>query len=134
MTVSNELEHRLEQLVKRELATGSSSDILACGRLVSDRLIRQLTSLIGAEGARALHERSLVLTKRQHPWFDTSPAQAQSNAQVQADPGRALQASVAWLGFFVTLLATFIGEGLTLRVLHEIWPDVFLLGSKKEST
>ncbi|NYF92167.1 hypothetical protein HDF08_004286 [Edaphobacter lichenicola] len=42
--------------------------------------------------------------------------------------GAAAEAHAILVGYLLSLLITFIGETLTVRLLHDIWPDLPGLG------
>jgi hypothetical protein len=103
-------------------------------------LVEFLTRFIGAAGARALFRRSLVVTRRAHPWL-AAPALthdeagwARLSASLAAHAPAAGDASVALVGELLRLLATFVGADLAQQILHQHRPEVFPLDAPREST
>ncbi len=131
----------LREVILREARNDQAVEILAAAGRSSDRLARYLESLIGAAGARALLQRSVALTRREHPRLAEvlpragTPLQSECLAVAERQgSGVVMESSVALLVTFVNLLVSFIGERLTVQVLCHVWPDVApLLRSKKES-
>jgi hypothetical protein len=121
----------LRQVILREARGETSGEIIAATGRVSQSLVAHLESLIGWAGARALRQRSLVLTRRQHAWLVDLDADVSNDVT----PTAAWAAAVAHLTFFVNLLESFIGATLTIQVLRQLWPDVtlVLLGGKESS-
>lgn len=119
------------RLLAHEASNGESSEIktpAASG--VSEKLRRPISSLAGAIGFRALLTRALSLARVQVPALGA----------VQVKPDGALdwngnnlnglhnaetdEASAALIAQLLGLLANFIGEALTLRLLHDAWPEL----------
>jgi hypothetical protein len=96
-----------------------------------ERFAQQLTPVIGDAGVSAICLRSLHLAQRQFPSLALIPAQGDGTfARVQEslqrlEPCVASDAAVAVLTAASRLLDSFIGEGLTTRLLHGAWPDSF---------
>jgi hypothetical protein len=92
-----------------------------------------LTPLIGGGGVTAICDRSLHLTQTEIPGARTGPYVPSAGFAIhtsaavpeQQEPAAATEVAVAVLGTGSELLALFIGESLTIRVLHEAWPDDF---------
>jgi hypothetical protein len=95
---------------------------------VCEKLRLHLIPLIGAAGYHALISRTIALLKKDHPWsvyagikpdgaLDFSlPEEPEASAGFI--PGDAVAIPARLLG----LLATFIGEPLTLNLALEVWP------------
>jgi hypothetical protein len=120
------------QLLVREV--GSSSDAAAvalAARRLCERFAQQLTPIIGDAGVAAICSRSLHLAQRQFPSLPLIPAHGDGPfARVQEslqrlEPGVASDAAIAVLTTASNLLDSFIGEGLTTRLLRGAWPDTF---------
>jgi hypothetical protein len=111
-----------------------NSDELASAAInVYGTLSKNLASLVGEEGSHALFRRSVKLAAARFPCL----AEVRSAAHVDASllkavggclrsqpPDLAMEVSLGLLIAFLDLLATFIGERLTLRLLQDAWPDV----------
>jgi hypothetical protein len=104
---------------------------LICGKM---RL--HLATLMGFAGFRALLDRALALATADTPWL--------SAVQVQADGTLAWKETIRppvvakeseegtarIVVYLLGLLTAFIGEGLTLQMMSEIWPGLNRPGSR----
>lgn len=134
------------QVFRRMLAREAGPDaaapaIAAAARRLGECLARQLTPLIGDAGVAAILARSLHLTERRVPGLapfraadrNDAPFAVLQRSMQQLDPAASTDAAIAILGTTVELLASFIGESLTTRLLREAWPDDFA-GDTTEET
>ena len=128
----------LRDLALRVLAqhAGPAPDaaaVAAAARRAYDDLVRVSAPLIGTAGVEALTGRALHLAKREYPRLAQTrePDQAEGLfAQIVVDLGRqdpaaATDAAIAVFATFTRLLATFIGESLTVGLLRKAWPGAF---------
>jgi hypothetical protein len=131
-------------VLTRQAQAGSDTDasaVAAGARRAYDDLARVLAPLIGQIGIDALSARAVHLTQREYLWLATTrePEQAEGPfAQVyfsleQQDPALATEAAAAVLVIFTDLLATFIGEPLTTRLMRKAWPDAFSAAGAEET-
>lgn len=95
-----------------------------------DQIARQLAPIIGEGGFRALYVRGLHLTRSTYPWLpvaqepdQTTPFTSLRVSLQGRESTEARDASNALLVTFTELLATFIGEGLTTRLLSSVRAD-----------
>jgi hypothetical protein len=99
------------------------------GEQIFQRLRDRLQRLIGPGGFEALVSRSLFLA-RQVLGAASFASLSTEGTVVVAATTRA-EAEAFWtelLSQFIGLLTNFIGEDLTLRLLHEVWPDLDVQG------
>ena len=89
---------------------------------VCDKLRRPLTTLAGAAGFRSLLARALTLAKRESPVL--GEWEVNSDGSLQGLNGEAAQSGAVLIAQLIGLMITFIGESLTLRLLHDVWPDL----------
>lgn len=101
------------------------ADVHAVSR-VCDKLRRPFATLAGIAGFRSLLARALTLAKQESP--DLTGWEVKSEGSLQGLNGEAAQSSAVLIAHLIGLMITFIGESLTLRLLHDVWPDV--LGSE----
>ena len=129
-SISSETRALAERLVARE---SSSTDIAPEDRSVTcrvcEKLRRPLTNLMGVAGFSSLLRRSLALAKREAPALNG--VQVVDGGSLAGLEGEAAEASAVLIAHLIELLAVFIGETLTFRLLHDIWPD--LLASEMNS-
>lgn len=117
---TRELARRL--LVYEETETNPVlTDAHAVSR-VCDKLRRSLTSMVGAAGFRSLMMRALTLAKQESQAFDSFKVRPDGSLEVlRCEAGQSGAVLIAQL---IGLMITFIGETLTLRLLHDAWPDL----------
>ena len=130
-------------MLAREAGTeADASAIAAAARRLCERFAHQLTPLIGDAGVAAICARSLHLAQRQFPALapvrpsdqDARPFALLQPFLEQQEPAVATEAAVAVLATASELLASFIGESLTTRLLREAWPDDFAGDTTEETT
>lgn len=117
---TRELAQRL--LAYEEVETSpAKADMHAVSR-VCDKLRLPLTTLAGAAGFRSLLARALTLAKRESPVLDAW--EVKSDGSLQGLNGEASQSGTVLIAHLIGLMITFIGESLTLRLLHDVWLDL----------
>ena len=89
---------------------------------VCDKLRRPLTTLAGAAGFRSLLARALTLAKQESPVLGAW--EVKSDGSLQGLNGEAAQSGAVLIAHLLGLMITFIGESLTLRLLHDVWLDL----------
>ena len=143
MMTGSTRERVFQRLLAREAGTDADArTIAAAARRLCERFAQQLSPLIGDAGVAAICARSLHLTQQQFPSVPPLRPSGQDDApftrvQVsleQQDPVVATKAAVAVLTTAGDLLAAFIGESLTTRLLREAWPDDFAGDTTEETT
>ena len=142
MTGDNKRHPVFRQMLTREAGTDAdSSAVAAAARRLCEQLARQLTPLLGDAGVAAVYSRGLHLARRQFPERlpgheldrNESPfARAQSFLERQ-ESRVAPEAAAVLLTTVGKLLASFIGESLTIHILREAWPDDFPSDPPQES-
>jgi hypothetical protein len=97
---------------------------------VIDRLRPLLATFMGQAGYKALILRALVLAREEAAWLsgvgiaadggfeNCDEFSADHESEEETDGGEILLARL------IALLEAFIGEGLTLRLLLQLWPDL----------
>lgn len=88
---------------------------------VCQKLIFPLSKLVGETGSRALLARALTLAKREAEVL--SPVKVTDEGALEEWNGETESASTLLVGHLLGLVVTFLGEDLTLRLLHDVWPD-----------
>jgi hypothetical protein len=127
---------RRRELARRVLArhVGPAVDapaVAAATRGAYDDLARVLAPVIGDVGVAAMTDRAVYLTAREYPWLpahapgtaDTTFTQVLDALKRQDDPLLATEAAAAVFVAIIGLLATLIGEPLTVRLVQQAWPD-----------
>jgi hypothetical protein len=130
---STYVEASVRALLERVQGEVSTSAQRAAGAArACEDLAAHLSRVVGPVGVRALFDRSVVLSRKEHAFLAAVPIRSpeppwgalRACLESQA-PDLALEASVALITTFVGLLGRFIGEALVERLLHELWPDAF---------
>jgi len=88
---------------------------------VCQKLNLPLSKLVGETGSSALLTRALTLAKREAEVL--SPVKVTDDGALEGWNGQAESASTVLVGHLLGLVVTFLGEALTLRLLHDVWPD-----------
>ena len=108
--------------------------------VVSEKLRIPLTRFAGAEGFASLLRRALVLASEEVPTLQNirvgSDGRLEGFELLTAEKGTAgtgSEAAVALTAHLLGLLRTFIGESLTLKLVNEAWPDVWLKHNIEET-
>ena len=99
----------------------SMADMHAVCR-VCDKLRRPLTTLAGVAGFRSLLARALTLAKQESPVL--GGWEVKSDGSLEGLNGEAAQSGAVLIAHLIGLMITFIGESLTLRLLHDVWLDL----------
>ena len=133
-----------QQVFRRMLAREAGTDanapaIAAAARRVCEHFAHQFTPLIGDAGVAAIFARSVHLTQRNVRELAPGRASDQRDPPFallqlsleQQEPAAATETAVAVLAMSSELLASFIGESLTTRLLREAWPDDFAATSEE---
>ncbi len=97
---------------------------------VCEKLRRHLVHLIGQTGYHALISRTLELLSREAEWAQTIQIAENGSlwlkqpAGIQETPIGTPKDEAALPAKLLRLLATFIGEALTLNLAREVWPHL----------
>jgi hypothetical protein len=113
-------------LAGRLIAYETSRD----GFLVVEKLRPNLATLMGKAGFRALISRALALATSNAAGLRTVHVGADGSFEglnvtgSQATAREIAEGGVVLLSELLGLLMAFIGEGLTLRLLRDVWPEL----------
>lgn len=121
-SLSSETRQLADQLVAFEAsAKQTSDDGLNATCRVCEKLRHPLVTLTGTAGYSSLLSRALTLAKREAPVLST--VEVQPDGSLHGLKDEAAQAYPVLVAYLLGLLVTFIGGDLTMRLLHDIWPD-----------
>jgi hypothetical protein len=131
----NRSTHETRTFAKRLIAyeargNGSSETNKSLGFHVAEKLHPYLAALMGSGGFHALLSRSLALATAEVPWLSAVQVKADGSLegldkiQGQLDADKFLEGRVVLLAQLLGLLKAFIGELLTLRLIHDVWPKI----------
>ena len=132
---------KIQELTQRLLAyeaaraNPSEANISAVLR-VSEKLRRSLSTLAGSSGFRSILARALMLAKTQVP--SLSAVQVQPDGSLEGwsafgNEDQRAEASVVLIAQLLGLLVTFVGEGLTLSLVLDAWPDFSVINTLEKN-
>jgi hypothetical protein len=85
---------------------------------------------MGQTGYQALILRALMLARDEVPWLRDVVIDADGDLEnfaelaAKHESAEVTNGSEALLAHLIALLVAFIGEALTLQLLHDLWPDL----------
>jgi hypothetical protein len=97
---------------------------------VPEKLRLPLATMMGNGGFRALLARALALASAEVPWLQAVHVKAGGTLggfeelHPELAPADYLEGRVVLLAQLLGLLVTFIGPGLTVQLVGEIWPQI----------
>jgi hypothetical protein len=117
-----------QQLLAAEATSQSASDAHRHEVMrVCEKLRISLTPFIGADGFTVLLRRALALARADVPLLQTTEVTAEGRLERIEDPpadaGKDSEAAITITAHLLELLVVFIGESLTLRLIHKALPD-----------
>jgi len=122
-----------ERLIAYETRGNKSSETNTSAAFhVCEKLRPQLANLMGNTGFHALVSRALALATTEAPWLRAMHVKSDGSLEVlgeheaQVDPERIAEGGVVLTAHLLGLLATFIGEDLTLQLVREVGPKQLL--------
>jgi hypothetical protein len=142
MPGSADVRKAIQRALTLEAGSDADAKALAAAALrLYETLAGQLSPLIGEAGVRALTARSLHLVQRNFTWLaevrDPGPSErpfAQVGLRLERqEPALAREAAAAALATLGGLLATLIGDALTMRILRAAWPSAFPQETQQEA-
>lgn len=111
-----------ERLVVYKTEPKTSEATKPAATQICEKLSLLLGKLIGAAGFRALLSRALTIAKRETEALAT--VSITDNGSFKGLTEKAAEASPVIIAHLIGLIVTFLGEALTLRLLHDAWPDL----------
>ena len=128
-----ESRHLAQRLLTYEAGAGKSSEPTASAAFrVCAKLRRPLITLAGVAGFRSLLSRALALARADAPSLSKVQLAADGSLkgldqlEPQIDKEQAGDEGAILIAQLIGLLLTFIGEGLTLRLVQDVWPEAAL--------
>lgn len=125
-----------ERLIAYETSgTKSSGTKTPAAFHICEKLRPPLATLMGNTGFRALLARAFALAEAEAPRLRTVQIQADGSLAESEEPGspeeaeKLAEGGVVLLAQLFGLLEVFIGQNLTQRMLHEVWPKLSLSDS-----
>jgi hypothetical protein len=116
-------------LVHVAAANKPASDDTSAAFRICEELRVPLGKMLGVEGFRSLLSRAQVLASADVPWLKAMVIEQDGSftgvkeRKMRLDARATVDGELALVGHLLGLLVVFIGPALTLRLLHEVWPD-----------
>jgi hypothetical protein len=134
-----ESRHLAQRLLAYEAVAGKNSEPAESAAFrVCAKLRRPLTILAGVAGFRSLLSRALALSTAEAPSLSAVQVAADGSLKgldeltSQIDEKQARDRGAILIAQLLGLLLTFIGEGLTLRLVQDVWPEAAFNGRVSE--
>jgi hypothetical protein len=124
---SRELTQRLIACEGEDADAKTSAAFRAC-----DKLRRPLSTLLGTLGYRALIMRALTLAKRESPSLES--VKVKEDGSLDEIDSEAMTAGSVLAEHLLGLLLSFVGEAITLHLLHDVWPELSGLNTTSGET
>ena len=128
-----------QRLLAYENAVGKTSEPAEFAAFrVCERLRQPVITLAGVAGFRSLLSRALTLARAEAPSLSAVQIAADGSLKgldelaSQTDKEQARDGASILIAQLIGLLLTFIGEGLTLRLVQDVWPEAALNGRVSE--
>jgi hypothetical protein len=138
-----ESQHLAQRLLTYEAVAGENSKPAESAAFrVCAKLRGPLITLAGVAGFRSLLSRALTLARAEAPSLSAVQVAADGSlkgldeVEPQIDKEQASDGGAILVAQLIGLLLTFMGEGLTLRLVQNVWPEAAFNGrvSEKERT
>jgi hypothetical protein len=134
-----ESRHLAQRLLAYEAVAGENSERAESAAFrVCAKLRRPLITLAGVAGFRSLLSRALTLARAEVSSLSAVQVAADGSLEglgeleSQTDKEQARDGGAILIAQLIGLLLTFIGEGLTLRLVQDVWPEVVFDGRVSE--
>ena len=119
-----------QRLLTYEAVAGKNSEPTESAAFrVCAKLRRPLITLAGVAGFRSLLSRALTLARAEAPSLSAVQVAADGSLNgldelaSQTDKEQARDGGAILIAQLIGLLLTFIGDGLTLRLVRDVWPE-----------
>lgn len=116
-STSRELTDRLIACESDEADMGMTPAFRVC-----DKLRRPLSTLMGIPGYRALITRALTLAHRESKSLES--VRVKDDGALEYLNSEAAASGGVLAKQLIALLLSFVGEAVTLRLLHDVWPTL----------
>jgi len=120
-----------EAVARENSEPGESAAFRVC-----ERLRRPLITLAGVAGFRSLLSRALTLARAEAPSLSAVQVAADGSLkgldELADDTEQDRDGGAILIAQLIGLLLTFIGEGLTLRLVQDVWPEAAFDGRVSE--
>lgn len=139
VTATSDIPALAKWVLLREVNTNTTPDAyLQAAFHVCDKLGRSILTFAGTAGYRSLLSRALALARSQVSWLAAvqiktdGSLELRSGVATELSADSTMQGGMALVESLLKLLATLIGEALTLRLVRDVWQDVPVHGVAAE--
>jgi hypothetical protein len=130
----------LRHQIINSLIAPHSGKVADASILVWEKLSAQVISIVGVGGFNSLYARSIYISQRTFPWLEDCTLLAQTGQRfvdlkaclAGQTSEHAIAANCLLLITLTDIMASIIGDQLTLNILHTAWGDVALDKKGKE--
>ncbi len=116
-----------ERLLAHEMK-GRSGEAKRGAFLVCGKMRPQLANLLGSVGFRVLLARAVALASKEVGWLRGMRVEANGTLECGDETGvdgaEMAAGEAALVSHLLGLLVTFIGDNLTVRLVHGVWPEL----------
>jgi hypothetical protein len=127
-----ESRHLAQRLLTYEAVAGNNSEPAESAAFrVCTKLRRPLITLAGVDGFRSLLSRALTLARAEAPSLSSVHVAADGSLK-GLDELASQGVGAILIAQLIGLLLTFIGDGLTLRLVQDVWPEAVFDGRVSE--
>jgi len=122
-----------QELLRHQVAerlSAPDNEVVAEGAVIAwKQMAKQIIPLVGEDGFNSLYARSVYLLQSEFPWLGASLITKKVGSQfaelkkalARHTPEQAREANERLLNTFTSILASLIGDELTLRILDSAW-------------
>jgi hypothetical protein len=136
MDATNALRYRI---IKNVMAQHDEQDAVLAIINLWERLAIQIISIVGESGFYSLYTRSVLIAKTHIPWLEAATLLLQPDARFaelkrsfEKQPlAQVIKGNNLLMITFTDILATIIGEQLTVSILRAAWGDEITKGGEK---
>jgi hypothetical protein len=126
-----------QRLLAHQNAAGKTSEPMEFAAFrVCESLRQPLCALAGVAGFRSLLSRALTLARAEAPSLSAVQVAADGSLkgldELADDTEQDRDGGAILIAQLIGLLLTFIGEGLTLRLVQDVWPEAAFDGRVSE--
>jgi len=131
VSTAPKLKQFARRLLEWEAAPGEPADVRETAAFrVCEKLRGPLGKLMGIAGFRSLFSRALTLAGTEVSWLRVLQIKADGSLEglqeleVKLNSRTADEGEIVLVARLLGLLVTFIGPALTVRLLHDAWPEL----------
>ncbi|MCX8496774.1 MAG: hypothetical protein ORN51_11380 [Akkermansiaceae bacterium] len=127
---TTDVRHLAERILAFEKAIIAPNDQPSSAFFIFEKISPHFITMMGSYGYQQLLERALVLASKEFPWLSKANINndglldEMSEIDLNITPEDFSAGKLALLTHLLRLLNDIIGEGMTLRLLRDVWPEL----------